>query len=84
VALALGQPARAARLLGAVEAAREARGMGRVTQKHHGERITADTRAALETTDFERAWSAGQTLSLEEAVAEALSIADVVMTQPKG
>jgi hypothetical protein len=81
VALALGQPERAARLLGAVGAAREALGMGRITQKHHGERITADTRAALETADFERAWSVGRGLSLEEAVAEALAIADAVVTE---
>ena len=54
VALALGQAERAARLLGAVGAARESLGMGRITQKHHGERITADTRAALEAADFER------------------------------
>ena len=69
VALALGQAERAARLLGAVEAAREALGMGRITQKHHGERITADTRAALEAADFAEAWSAGRVLTLEEAVA---------------
>jgi non-specific serine/threonine protein kinase len=84
VALALGQAERAARLLGAVGAARESLGMGRITQKHHGERITADTRAALEAADFERTWSAGQALSLEEAVAEALAIADVVVIEAKG
>jgi tetratricopeptide (TPR) repeat protein len=84
VALALGQPKRAARLLGAVGAARESLGMGRITQKHHGERITADTHAALEAADFERAWSAGQALALEEVVAEALAIADVAMTEAKG
>jgi ATP/maltotriose-dependent transcriptional regulator MalT len=83
VALALGHAERAARLLGAVGAAREALGMGRITQKHHGERITADTRAALEAADFERAWSVGRVLSLEEAVAEALAIADVVVTEAK-
>jgi hypothetical protein len=57
--------------------------MGRITQKHHGERITADTRAAMEVADFERAWSVGRVLSLEEAVAEALEIADVVLTEAK-
>jgi predicted ATPase/class 3 adenylate cyclase len=83
VALALGQAERAAGLLGAVGAVRESLGMGRITQKHHGERITADTRAALEDADFERAWSVGQALSLEEAVAEALAIADVAVTEAK-
>jgi hypothetical protein len=81
VALALGQAERAARLLGAVEAAREALGMGRITQKHHGERITADTRAALEAADFERARSAGRMLTLEEAVAGALTLADEFATE---
>src|SRR5215203_6769811 len=83
VALALGQAERAARLLGAVGAAREALGMGQITQKHHGERITANTRAALDVADFEAAWSAGRMLTLEEAVAEALAIADVVVTEAK-
>jgi hypothetical protein len=80
VALARGQTERAARLLGAVEAARETLGMGRIVQKHHGERITADTRAALEAADFERAWSGGRVLTVEEAVAEALGIVDEVAT----
>jgi non-specific serine/threonine protein kinase len=84
VALALGQPERAARLLGAVGAAREALGMGRISQKHHGERITADTRAALEAAAFEEAWTAGRVLTVEEAVAEALAIADLVVTEAKG
>jgi lantibiotic modifying enzyme len=84
VALALGQAERAARLLGAVGAARESLGMGRITQKHHGERITADTQATLEPVAFARAWSAGRAMSLQEAVAEALAIADEVMTEVKG
>ena len=82
VALALSQPTRAARLLGAVEAAREARGMGRITQKHHGERITADTRAALEEADFEQSRLAGRALMLEEITAEALTFAAEVVPEP--
>jgi hypothetical protein len=62
--LALGRAEQAARLLGAVEAARETLGMGRISQKHHGERITADTRAALKAADFAEAWSAGRALTL--------------------
>jgi hypothetical protein len=80
VALALSQAEQAARLLGAVEAEREALGTGRVSQKHHGERITADTRAALPADIFARAWSAGRALTMEEAVAEALTVADEVVT----
>jgi tetratricopeptide (TPR) repeat protein len=81
VALALGQAAQAARLLGAVEAARETLGMGRISQKHHGERITADTRAALKAADLAEAWSAGRLLTLEEAVDEALAITAEVVTE---
>jgi predicted ATPase/class 3 adenylate cyclase len=81
VALALGQAEQAARLLGAVEAARENLGMGRISQKHHGERITADTRAALKVEEFAEAWSAGRVLTAEEAVEEALAIADEVVTE---
>ena len=47
VALARGQAERAARLLGANEAARDAMGIKRVTNWLHAERITADVRAAL-------------------------------------
>ena len=47
-------------------------------------RITADTRAALEAADFEEARSAGRVLTLQEAVADALAIADVVVTEAKG
>jgi predicted ATPase/class 3 adenylate cyclase len=81
VALALGQAERAARLLGAVEAAREALGMGQISQKHHGERIAADTRAALKAADFAEAWAAGRVLTMDDAVAEALTIADEVVTE---
>jgi predicted ATPase/class 3 adenylate cyclase len=81
VALALGQPGQAARLLGAVEAARETLGTAQISQKHHGERITAATRAALTAADFAGAWSAGRLLTLEEAVDEALALAAGVVTE---
>ena len=74
VALALGQAEEAARLLGAIEAARDAVGMRRMDNWLHAERITADTRAALEPAAFERAWATGRPLPLEEAVAEALML----------
>ena len=48
VALARGQAERAARLLGAVEAARASVGMRRLDNWLHAERITADTRAAVD------------------------------------
>jgi non-specific serine/threonine protein kinase len=76
VALAHGQAERAARLLGAVEAAREALGLVQVHHPHHAERITADTRAVLEPVVFAQAWAVGREVPLEAAISEALAIAD--------
>jgi hypothetical protein len=80
VALAHGQAERAARLLGAIAAARVIAGMRRWDNWLHAERITAETRAALPTAAFERAWAAGHARSVEEAVSEARAIADEVIT----
>ena len=80
VALARGQAERAARLLGAVEAARATVGMRRRDNWLHAERITADTRAALPAAAFEQAWAAGRAVPLEEAVTEALTMADEAAT----
>jgi len=84
VTLALGHAAQAARLLGAIEAARDAVGIKRVDNWHHAERITAETRAALEPAAFERAWETGRLVPLEEAVAEALAVAGEVLTEVMG
>jgi hypothetical protein len=84
VTLALGQAEGAARLLGAVEAAREALGLVQVHHPHHTKRITADTRAALEPAAYKRAWATGRTLPLEEAVTEAIALADEVVVGAKG
>jgi predicted ATPase/transcriptional regulator with XRE-family HTH domain len=83
VALIHGPATRAARLLGAVEAARDSLGIPRVANWLHAERITADTRGALPTELFEQAWAAGRVLSLGEAINEALAIADEVVTGAK-
>ena len=80
VALARGQAERAARLLGAIEAARDPWGCKRIDNWLHAERITADTRAALPPAAFEQAWAAGRAVPLEEAITEALTIADEVTT----
>jgi predicted ATPase/DNA-binding XRE family transcriptional regulator len=72
VALALRQAERAARLLGAVEAARERAGVVHIVGSIHVERIELATRAVVDPAAFERARSAGRSLTLEEAVAEAL------------
>jgi predicted ATPase/class 3 adenylate cyclase len=82
VALALHQADQAARLLGAVEAARERAGIVHIVGSIHVERMRLDVRAALEPAAFERAWSAGRELMLEEAVAEALAVADEVANEP--
>jgi predicted ATPase/class 3 adenylate cyclase len=84
VALAIDQAERAARLLGAVEAAREAVGRMHLHNMHHVARVAADTRAALEPAAYERAWEMGRLIPLEEAVAEALAVANEVLTEAKG
>jgi predicted ATPase/transcriptional regulator with XRE-family HTH domain len=76
VALARGQANRAARLLGMVEAARESAGMKRFDNWLHAERIRVETRAALGPTDFEKARVAGRAVPLDEAITEALTVAD--------
>jgi hypothetical protein len=76
VALARGHARRAAWLLGAVEAARQWTGIKRINNWQHVEHITADVRAALPAVTFEEAWSAGGAEPLEEAVTEAIAIAD--------
>lgn len=84
LALALDQAERAARLLGAVEAAGEVVGTQHIHNPHHAARVAADTRAALKPAAYERAWSAGRQVPLEEAVAEALAVAGEVLTEVKG
>ena len=84
VAMTRGQAERAARLLGAMEAARDAVGIKRWDNWLHAERITAETRAALEPAAFERARSTGAALSLEEAVTEAVTFANEVTTSADG
>jgi DNA-binding CsgD family transcriptional regulator/tetratricopeptide (TPR) repeat protein len=67
------QPARAARLLGAAEAHREA--IGYVippAERAEHEAGVAAVRAALGESPFASAWAAGRALSVEEAVTDAL------------
>src|SRR5829696_10049616 len=75
VALALGQPERAVRLLGAVEAEGETSGVGRFSHAAHSARITAEARTVLPEPVFVAAWDEGRHLSVADAVAEALAIA---------
>ncbi len=75
VALALGQPQRAAKLLGAVDAARETSGAGRIGDAWHAERIVAAARTTLPAPAFAAAWEEGRALPLAGAIAEAAAIA---------
>jgi predicted ATPase/DNA-binding CsgD family transcriptional regulator len=74
---ALGQPRRAARLLGASEVALKValEGMGTVhkpADQPEIERIIAAVRAQLDGATFEAAWDEGSKITLEQAVADAL------------
>lgn len=74
VAAAKEQPMRAARLWGAAEALREATDerRWRVFQ-HANDRMLAVARAQVSATDWMAAWAAGRTLTVEQAMAEALA-----------
>ena len=50
----------------------------------YAEHLIADTRAALEPAAFERAWLAGRAVPLEEAITEALTIADETANSADG
>jgi tetratricopeptide (TPR) repeat protein len=74
VAYAAGQAVRAARLCGAAEALQEAI----VTpmdpaDRAHFDRTVAAARAQLDDATFAAAWAAGQSLTIEQAIAEALA-----------
>jgi hypothetical protein len=73
VAVMQGQPQRAARLLGAAAAQRRLLDTPLLRpERERVERAAAETRAALADDAFAAAWSAGESLSLEQAVAEAM------------
>ena len=73
----LGEPERAARLLGAATALQSAIGTSRLAEVEADyERTVALVRNALGQETFEAAWAAGTTLGLEEAIAEALGEAE--------
>ncbi|MGH2601604.1 MAG: ATP-binding protein, partial [Dehalococcoidia bacterium] len=74
VAAADGEAARAATLCGAADALRTALGVQLpAASRAKFDEALAVARAALGEDEFTAAWAAGQALSLEEAVAEALS-----------
>jgi len=75
VALAQKQPERAARLLGAAAALREAgRHIPYPAEQSVIEQSLAAARAAVDEATFTAAWEAGRALTQEQAVAEALGV----------
>jgi DNA-binding CsgD family transcriptional regulator len=83
VALARGEVARAARLLGAVEAGQQRFGVGRIAHAMHVERLTTEVRAQLTEPAFGAAWDEGRTLTFADAVTEARAIAASIAAQPR-
>jgi hypothetical protein len=72
------QPERAARLLGAVDALREMIGYRlAAAERTDYDRDVAAIRAQLDAATFAAAWAAGQALTLEQAIAEALEASPV-------
>jgi DNA-binding CsgD family transcriptional regulator len=78
VALALGQPERAARLLGAVESAGKSSGGGRIAHAAHAARILAEVRTSLSEPVFATTWAEGLALPFADALADALAMASSV------
>ena len=83
VALALGQPERAARVLSAVETEGETSGVGRIGHAAHTKRIIKELEASLPEPAFATAWEEGRQLPLAEAVADALAIAASADREPQ-
>jgi DNA-binding CsgD family transcriptional regulator len=71
VARGRGQLERSARLLGAARALGDALGVRFLAHHLYAERVLAATRARLDEATFAAAWTAGQAMTLDEAVAEA-------------
>lgn len=80
VALALGQPERGARLLGAVNAVRDTSGIRTSGVRALLLRITRELRATLPEEAFDAAWQAGRELSFSAAQADALALAAEAVT----
>jgi predicted ATPase/DNA-binding CsgD family transcriptional regulator len=82
VALALGQPERAARLLGAVETRAKTSGGGRIAHAAHSARILTDVRASFPEPVFAAAWEEGRELPFNDACADALALAASTVEPP--
>ena len=74
VAAGRGQLERAARLLGAADALRDAIGLRVGPHYVRGRQVRTDLRSKMDRETFAAAWEAGQALSWERAVAEAREV----------
>jgi DNA-binding CsgD family transcriptional regulator len=83
VALALGLPQRAVRVLSAVETEGETSGVGRIAHAAHTARILAEVRTSLPEPAFATAWEEGRHLPFADAVAEARAIAASTVEPPQ-
>ncbi len=84
VASLAGQPERAARLLGAVEALREACGISLPPlRRAEHDRAVEGIRAHLDEETFAAAWAQGRAMPLEQAIAYALVTKDALPTDVK-
>jgi non-specific serine/threonine protein kinase len=75
VTLALNQPEVAARLLGAVEAARQSSGVGRICQAFQVDAITSQAVEHLGQEAFDACMKEGSTTTYQEAIDTALAVA---------
>ena len=83
VAAATDRPEQATRLFGATEALRERYGMAiPPAEQPRLERAMASARAKLPERAFAAAWSSGRRLSVEQAISEALRLADEIASAP--
>jgi predicted ATPase/DNA-binding CsgD family transcriptional regulator len=81
VALSFGQLERAARLLGAVDAAKEASGIRRPALAQHTSSVTGAVQEHLPEPEFAVAWNEGRALRFDDAIADALALASSVSTK---
>ena len=83
VAAAIGQADQAARLFGAMAALQERRGISPMPlEQARLDRAIAPARTRLSEPSFAAAWAAGRALPLDQAVAEALAVAEAVAAAP--
>ncbi len=79
VAQAVGDSVRAARLLGAAEAARDSTGVGSIANVLHSTRIMDEVRSSLDPAALAAVWAEGKRQTVDETVASAFALAGEVV-----